>query len=190
MTARALDEAAETIRQRALSALHQVPLAAGCAILLWLSLDRSTSLAVAFGGGVVFALLRAAWQLSSRRGLVARLALDPSAYAIPEVDAYGKTLVQPRKRAALATGIRTMIDGAVRPGSLYLRDRVLRHANELDAIARDLRSPSVRVHPATLARCRALLTEAAESPLYNAKLPEEDLQAVLRRIRADLHREV
>ena len=64
----------------------------------------------------------------------------------------------------------------------------MRHARELEALARDFRSPAVRVHPASIARCRRLLTEAAESPLYNSRLTEEDLDTILRRIRAGIKR--
>lgn len=100
---------------------------------------------------------------------------------------YGKTLTKPRQRALLADGLRTMVRDALRPGNLYLSDRVTRYARDLEALARDLRCPAVRVHPASVARCRRLLTEGAESPLYNPRLSEEELEVILRRIRSGMH---
>jgi hypothetical protein len=89
----------------------------------------------------------------------------------------------------LAQGIRKMIAEAFRHDNLYIGDRVARYARELEALARDLLAPGVRVHPASIARCRRLLTEGAESPLYNDRLPAEDVALVLRRIRAGIERD-
>jgi len=186
--ARALDEATETIRHKRRRALESIMLAAGCAILAWQALE-SAALAFALAVGAGFELLVTAWALLSRRELIARLALEPDAYAIPEVEAYGAHLTRPRYRRLLAQGIRKMIREALRPDSLYLGDRVLHHARDLEAIARDLVLPNVRVHPVSVARCRRLLTEASESPLYNPKLPEEDIPQTVRRIRAGFQRE-
>jgi hypothetical protein len=186
--ARFLDEAAEKIRYKRQRALESAALAAGCALLAWLVFD-SAALALAFAVGAGFEVLVGAWSFVSRRELIARLALEPDAYEIPEVEAYGVHLARPRYRRVLAEGIRKMIREALRPDNLYLGDRVLRYARELEAVARDLLTPGVRVHPAAVARCRRLLTEAADSPLYNAKLPAEDIPQILRRIRAGIQRE-
>jgi hypothetical protein len=70
--------------------------------------------------------------------------------------------------------------------ALYLADRVYRHARELDAIAHGLLSPSVRIDPIAVARCNWLLTQAAGNPLFDRRLPEEDLAVILRRIRAGM----
>jgi hypothetical protein len=183
--ARHVDDAAEQIRHKRRRTLESAALAAACALLAWLALD-SAALAVALGVGTGFEVLFAGWSLLSRRELIARLALEPDAYAIPEVEAYGVHLTRARHRRTLAQSIRKMIREALRPDSLYLGDRVLRYARDLEAVARDLLTPNVRVHPVSVARCRRLLTEAAESPLYNPKLPAEEIPQILRRIRAGI----
>jgi hypothetical protein len=188
MIARAIEEAAATIRERRRRALESGGLAAVCALLAWLALESSSSLALALAVGAGFEILLVIGLFLARRGLISRLALEPDAYCIPEVKAYGETLTKPRQRAIVADGLRSMVRDALRPGVLYLPDRVMRHARELESIARDFRSPGVRVHPASVARCRRLLTEAAESPLYNPRLTEEDLETILRRIRSGIKR--
>jgi hypothetical protein len=180
-----VDDAAQRIRSKRRRALESAALAAGCALLAWLALD-STALALGLAVGAAFEALVACWSLLSRRELIARLALDPDAYAIPEVEAYGEHLTRLRHRRTLAQSIRKMIRGALRPDSLYLGDRVVRYARDLEAVARDLQRPNVRVHPVSVARCRRLLTEAAESPLYNPRLPAEEIPQILRRIRAGI----
>jgi hypothetical protein len=186
--ARSIDEAAQAIGSKRRQALESVSLAVLCGLLAFAVLGSSERLALALTVGAGFELLLVATSVLSRRSLIARLSLEPDAYCIPEVAAYGTALAKPKKRAQLADGFRSMVRDALRPGALYLPDRVLRHARELEALARDLRSPAVRVHPASVARCRRLLTEAAESPLYNPRLSEEDLEVILRRIRSGMHR--
>jgi hypothetical protein len=188
MIARAIDEATATIRDRRRRALESGGLGALCGLLAWLALESSSRLALALTVGTAFELILAVALILARRGLISRLALEPDAYCIPEVEAYGKILTKPRQRALVADGLRSMVRDAGRRGVLYLPDRVMRHARELEALARDFRSPAVRVHPASIARCRRLLTEAAESPLYNPRLTEEDLDTILRRIRSGIRR--
>jgi hypothetical protein len=42
------------------------------------------------------------------------------------------------------------------------------------------------VQPATAVACRRLVTHPVQSPLYNPNLPEEDLAALLLRIRSGI----
>jgi hypothetical protein len=189
MIARAIDEAAKAIRDKRRRVIECLALGALCSLLAWAALGGSPRLALALAVGAGVEILLALFAFASRRGLISRLALEPDAYAIPEVESYGKALTQPRYRAQLAEGIRSMVRDAFRPGNLYLGHRVARYRRELEALARDLISPAVRVHPVSVARCRRLLTEAAESPLYNPQLPEEELAVILRRIRAGMQRD-
>jgi hypothetical protein len=53
-------------------------------------------------------------------------------------------------------------------------------------LAHELAAPAARVEPATAVACRRLVTRPVESPLYNPNLPEEDLRALLLRIRAGI----
>ena len=48
-------------------------------------------------------------------------------------------------------------------------------------------APSARVEPATVVACRRLLTRPVQSPLYNPNLPDEDLAALVFRIRAGIN---
>jgi hypothetical protein len=189
VTARQLDTAAEEIRGRRRRMIEAAALAAVTAALCAAASVLGSPLAVALGTGAAFEAAVALHALVARRTAIARLALDPAAYELEEVRRYGARLTRPRQRAVLAEGIRSMIRDAFNPSALYLGDRVVRYARELDGIARDLLAPGVRVHPVSVARCRALLTEAAESPLYNPKLPADDLAILLRRIRAGIEKD-
>jgi hypothetical protein len=124
-----------------------------------------------------------------RRCRIEELALQPAAYAIPEVRAFGARLAAPRQREQLGRCLLSLVRGAFDPGALYLGDRVARYARELEGIARDLLSPRVRVQPVCAATCHWLLTHGAESPLYNPRLPAEDLGSILYRIRAGIQRD-
>lgn len=186
MTAREIDDAAEQLRELRRQTAEGLVLAAVCLGLAGCVVAFVPTLALAFATGAAFELIVAATCFAMRRGKISRLALEPAAYEIEAVRRYGARLTALRERTALAEGIQSMLKDALSPGTLYLSDRVVSYARELDALARDLLSPAVRIHPVSVARCRALLTEAAESPLYNPRLPAEDLAVVLRRIRAGI----
>jgi hypothetical protein len=187
--ARALDDAAARIRHTRRRSSESLVLAAFAAAWAGLAAVTNTRLAVALGVGVAFELAAAVWFALTRRGLIAGLAVEPDAYVLPEVRAYGAQIAGPRPRRDLAVGIRKMVREAVRPDSLYLGERVQRYARDLEALAHDLTAPGVRVHPASVAACRRFLSEAAESPLYNPRLPEDDIPRILRRIRAGIQRD-
>ncbi len=166
--------------------------AGGLSVAAW-TISRNLGLALLVGALTQLAIASGAFV--ARRFQIERLALDPAAYAIPEVTAFGSRLVAPRTRAQLAASIRSMLVESVETrrrslsasAGLFLRDRVSRYSRELDGIARDLVSPAVSVQPVSVARCRWLLTHAAESPLYNSRIPQEDLGSALRRIRSGMH---
>jgi hypothetical protein len=186
MHARAVDEAAAELRRkwrRTLEAALLAVLAGACSPVVWIT---SPALGIGLAAGAGSQALIALGLLVSRHGRIEELALDPTAYTIPEVRAYGAKLVGRRQRELLARSLLSLVRDAFNPGALYLGDRVTRYARELEAIARDLLSPRVRVQPVCAATCRWLLTHAAESPLYNQSLPVEDLGSILHRIRAGM----
>lgn len=119
----------------------------------------------------------------ARREQVSRLALDRAAYAIPDVAHYGHYCIHQRGR--LAAWLAEIVADARVPGSLYLSDRVARFARDLERLASDL-AASAPIDPVSAVACVRLLTEAVESPLYNPRLPPEDLLVALRRIRAGI----
>jgi hypothetical protein len=189
MVTAALEAAAARIRDQKRRAIEHGVLALVCAAAaapLWLARPL-LALAVAVGGTVELAI--SARAATARRSQIARLALEPDAYAIPEVARYGRRLTEPRQRYLLAKSIRTTVRDAHKPGSLTLTERVAAYARDLEALARLLASPRARVHPASIARCRRLLTEAAESPLYNPSLPKEEVAFHLHRIRSGIELE-
>src|SRR5436853_255115 len=105
MTSREVDSAAVQLehlhrqrRTRLLSSVAAAGLAAGTLVL-------SNALAISVACGVAFLLLLALIDSMRRRELIARLALDPHAYSVPDVRRYGHELVvlPGRRRAAAGT---------------------------------------------------------------------------------------
>jgi hypothetical protein len=188
MSAREIEEIARDLRAKRRRALEALPLSLACGALApvaWLFTSR-LGLALAVGAAVQLVLALDAylrWRLR-----LEELATDASAHAIPEVRSFAARLARPAARRRLANTIHSMVVEVARPrrrhDMLYLPDRVIRYARELDALSRDLLSPRVRVEPVSMARCMWLVTQAAENPLYDPRLPAEDLGAILRRIRA------
>lgn len=119
----------------------------------------------------------------ARSEQIAQLALERAAYAIPDVARYGRSCNRERKR--LAAWLAEVVADARLPGSLYLADRVARFGRDLDRLASDL-ATSAAIDPVSAVACRRLLTHAVDSPLYNERLPAEDLLVVLQRIRAGI----
>lgn len=185
MDVRTIEGAAEELQRRRRRALESSALAALTAALAGVALLVSTQLAVALAAGAVVEAAIALAVLDRRRELIARLALNPAAYVLREVHRYGTRVAAPARRTRLAAWLVEIASEATVPGSIYLRDRVALVANELEALAHELRS-ALHVQPATVVACERLLTRPAESPLYNPCLPADDLKLALRRIRAGL----
>jgi hypothetical protein len=146
---------------------------------IWISDQLAIVLAVAGACEVVVATA----VFRARREQIARLALDPAAYAIPDVAHYGRCCIHQRKR--LAVWLAEMVADARVPGNFYLSDRVARFARDIERLASEL-ATSAPIDPVSAVACRRLLTHAVESPLYNPRLPPEDLLVALRRIRAGI----
>lgn len=177
--ARALDRA----RRRALEA---AALAAATATLAAVASALWAGLVVPLAAGAGIEILLAGASLVQRRERIARLALAPEAYVLPEVGRYGRRLAEPRQRERLSASISRLLAEVHVPGNLFLAERVRKVARELEAIARALLRPAASVEPASVVACHRLLTHAVESPLYNPRLPAADLELALARIRAGL----
>jgi hypothetical protein len=180
-----LEGAAEELRRRRRRAVEAAVLGAVASVLAGGALLVSSTLAVALAAGAALQTAIALAVADGRRELIARLALDPSAYVLAEVHRYGTRVAGPSRRARLAAWLFEVASEATLPGTLYLRDRVTLVANELEALAHELGS-AISVQPATVVACERLLTRPTESPLYNPRLPADDLRLALRRIRANL----
>jgi hypothetical protein len=187
MHARAVDQAAVLIRRKRRRALEAGVLAGVCVVSGAAAALVSVPLAAALGIGALVEVAMALAALNARRELIGQLALDPAAYGVPEVERYGTRAARPPERARLAAWLAEVLAESHLPHSLYLPDRVALVAQELEAIARRLVSPACTVTPTSAVACRRLLTHAVESPLYNPRVPLDDLHLTIRRIRAGMH---
>lgn len=182
MTARELEHIQERLirqgrrlREAVLLALLAAAAAAGVAAF-------SARFALALAAAAVVGGMIAAATYHTRSERIARLALNPDAYTIPEVAEYGDRCAAKRERERLAAWIREVVAEGHRAGSFHLPDRVARYARDLERIATELAAAATVPPPAVVA-CRRLLTHAVESPLYNPRLPAEQLSETLERIR-------
>jgi hypothetical protein len=187
MTGFEIERAADTIRQgqtrmrrRLLSVMVAVALAAGALVALPVA-------ALPIAAGAVAQTLTLWFERYRRREFVARLAVDPTAYVIPEVQRYGNAVAMPERRAQLADWLRQILRTTGERGALVRRERVSRYRTELRLLADDLAVPEAQPEPSSVVMCLRLLTEAGYSPLYNKNLPETDLGAAIFRIRSGLH---
>jgi hypothetical protein len=96
------------------------------AALAGVALPFARPLGPALAAGALAELALAAGALLLGRDQIARLALDPAAYSIAEVEAYGRRLMRPPERARLAAWLDEIRADAHLPGGLYLADRVSR----------------------------------------------------------------
>jgi membrane glycosyltransferase len=183
---RDLEHAAEELRRRRRWSVSAVVLGAAAGAVALPALALSTPVALALAAGGVFECVVALEAVYARRQLIARLALHPAAYKLPEVAAYGTRAAELPQRARLAAWIFEIVAEARSPQSLYLGDRVDLVAQDLQALAHELVSPARSVAPESAVACRRLLTRMTESPLYNPGLPLEDLHLALHRIRAGI----
>lgn len=158
--------------------------AAGVGAVVVLPFAPALALALAVGAG--FEILVGAAALCGYRDRVSKLALDPAAYVLAEVERYGRRVAGQGQCARLSAWISEILMDSHVPGNIYLADRVLRCAHELEALARDLMCPGARIEPASAVACKRLLTCAVESPLYNPRLPADELRITVHRIRAGI----
>lgn len=186
MDARRIEHAADELERKRRRAAHAGALAGLALVLVAAAIPLAGRLAVALVAGAGAEALVVAAAIHGRRELIARLVLEREAYVLPEVRRYGSRLVRLSQRQRLAAWLREVVADARLPGSLYLPERVARHARDLDSLARELASPAARVQPTSAVACLQLLTRAVESPLYNARLPADELALALRSIRAGI----
>jgi hypothetical protein len=189
LTARDVEAAAvylERSRSRIRGALW---LAATCAVIAFAVSPWDRTVAIAVGGGAVAGFLIASTATLSRKDRIARLALDPFAYELPEVASYAHRLARQLERERLADWILEILrEAASLPGNRYVVPRVIRYADQLAALSDDLADPTAEIHPASAAAAHLLLTQAVDSPLYNPTLPDDLLPATITKIRLGISR--
>jgi hypothetical protein len=186
MYERAVEQAADDIRRRRRRAQQAAWLATAALSAAGLIAFFSLPIAAAFIAGALLEGLIAADSVYRRRELISCLALQPAAYALPEVAAFGEKAMRPRQRARLAAWLSEVVADAHAPHSLCLGDRVMLVADELEALACALISPSGSIEAPSVVACRRLLTDMVDSPLYNSALPVGDLHDAVHRIRAGM----
>jgi hypothetical protein len=125
------------------------------------------------GGIAVGALgIRALWR---RWDLVDRLAGEQDAYIIPEILAYASRNSSMAGRRSLAATIEGVAPDPAHPDATRLEEV----ADELDALARDLKNGDLDLDPASAVACSRLVSGA----LYDAAVPADEVLALIRHIR-------
>ena len=178
MYARAVDEAAARLRELRHEEWERfgVALAAMALALAAAQNHHTLTLPLFLGGLVVGALgMRALWR---RWDLVDRLSGEPDAHAIAEVMEYASREATLERRRDYAVSIRRRI----REGSVY-DTRIERVADELDGLACELEDGGLTLEPACAVACRRLVSDPAESALFDRAASAEELLASIRRIR-------
>jgi hypothetical protein len=182
MNAREIEHAGDYLARKRSRFREGVLVAAVCALLAAaigpFALNAALALLVGSAAAATFAV---AHKLGYRDA-IARLALEPSAYVLPDIRHYGARLTLPAERAKLAAWLYEVVQEAQIPGNWYLADRVARYEVQIRAVAWQMAASGVPIPPASVVACHRLLTRASESPLYNPDLPAEDLLARLERI--------
>jgi hypothetical protein len=182
MYARAVEEAAVRLRELHRDEWERFGLAAAAMALALGAAQAHHPLAMPlFLGSLVVGGLavRAVWQ---RWDLVDRLSAEPDAHAIAEVLDYASREATPERRRGYAALIRHRM----RDRSAH-DPRMARLADELEALARELEDTRLPLDPACAVACRRLLTDPADSALFDPAVPAEDLLASVRRIRFGLN---
>jgi hypothetical protein len=180
MYARAVDEAAIRLHELRREEWDDLGVGAiGLALAVVAAQVQPTLAIPLLLGSISMAVLgvRARWR---RWDLVDRLAGDRDAYAISEVAAYASREAAIERRRGYAALIRRSLGER----DTALRARLAPLEQELESLASDLDDEELALEPGSAVDCRHLLTEVADSPLFNPALPQEDLRSRIRRIRA------
>jgi hypothetical protein len=184
MNAREVEATAYQLAHGRMRIRETFGVAVACSVIALAALPFSLGVAGACAAGALTGYLVAFVGVLSRRDHIARLALDPVAHELPEVARFANRLATHLERERLAAWIVEILrEAASIPGNLYLSARVIRYAEELAALGRDLSDPDAEIRPASAAAVHLLLTRAVESPLYNPAVPADRLPAIIANIR-------
>ena len=177
MDARAVDDAGTRLRELRREEWQDLALAGGALALALAATQRAQSVALPlFVGGLALGLLgiRALWR---RWDLVDRLAGEPDAYTLAEVLAYASREKTMDRRRRLAALVRSQIAPPQRAslGTAF---------DELAALADELEDESLDLSPECAVACSRLLTQPAQSPLLDPRVPQDVVRSSVRRIRS------
>jgi hypothetical protein len=181
MYARAVDEAAARLRELRREEWERFGLAlVAMALALAAAQSHHTLTMPLFLGSLVVGALgvRTFWR---RWDLVDRLSGEPDAHAIAEILDYASREATLERRRGYAVFIRRRL----KDGAAY-DTRLERVADELDGLACELEDSGLTLDPACAVACRRLVSDPAESALFDQAVPAEELLARIRRIRFGL----
>jgi hypothetical protein len=180
-------ERLETLRRRVRETLAGTVLLALAGTVATALAHDQLAFSLAFGGAVAAAIAYLA--RVERANLLTRLVAQGDASLFAEAEAYAHKLAAPPMRLRLARGLERAAE-AGRPGVheyTWLRpERAFNVYEELLRLAAGFRDLTMPVTPVSAALCRRMLCEAADSPLYNPRIPEAQLARLVRVIAAGL----
>jgi hypothetical protein len=130
--------------------------------------------------GAATAAVLGMWIRSERRSLLTRLVAQGDALNLAPVRAHADKLVS--QRQSIAAGLRYALSSCTFPSAdfaLVRPERVMTHARRLERLAMAFADTRVPVEPTSAALCVRLLREPVASPLYNCRLPPDQLDRVL-----------
>jgi hypothetical protein len=150
--------------------------------------DGALGIPLLIGAAGAFALVGLSH--GDRRRLLVALVAQGDAWSVDGVAALAERLQSPRERRRIADGLRAAADVG-QGAQLFMivnPPRADAVRGRLVTLAERFGDPLVSVSAQTAAICRRLLCDAQNSPLYNAHLPEDDLQRVLDLVDRELSR--
>ena len=130
--------------------------------------------------GAVSAAVGVLWMRADRRAMLIRLVAQGDALSLPAVRAYAERLLD--RRTTIAGGLRHVVrscSGVSGEMTFVQPDRVDVHWQRLERLAAAFADPGVAIQPASAALCVRMLREPVTSPLYNPRLPAEQLDRLL-----------
>jgi hypothetical protein len=135
--------------------------------------------------GAAVGIAIAALARGDRQKLLTRIVAQGDGERCADAMRLAADLVRGPRRRRLAAGLERAASVA-RPGVhdyTHVRpDRAFAARAELLALAAAFRDDDATIAPASAALCRRMLCEAASSPLYNPRIPEDELARLLRTI--------
>lgn len=180
MYARAVDDASARLQELRQEEWQELALAALALGLALVATHIRPALAMPlFIGGVVLGArgVRALWR---RWDLLDRLAGDRDAYTIAEVRVHASREATMEKRHYFAAVIR----GALAHPHPAVQARTSSLAEELAALVSELDDSSLDLDPACAVACARLVSDPAQSLLFNPAVPSEELRSRVHQIRS------
>jgi hypothetical protein len=177
-----LDLAAAGLRLDALARRQRELLVLAAALCVAAPVAAATGIGLDWPllAGAVSAAVGVLWMRAGRRAMLTRLVAQGDALSLPAVRVYAERLLD--RRAAIAGGLRHVVrscSGVSGEMTFVQPDRVDVQWQRLERLAAAFADPDVAIQPASAALCVRMLREPVTSPLYNLRLPEEQLDRLL-----------